>query len=126
VLAGHIHRHQVLRLNVPVVYCGSIERTSYAEQNETKGFCELSLNRGMPPRMMFHELPTRPMVDFDGRIYTESAGLLDAVAAQSRQWSADAMVRIRLASYPDKRLSNALTDIIAGPLSFAVRRQLPV
>jgi len=119
VLAGHIHRRQELRLNVPVVYCGSIERTSFAERNETKGFCELNLSRGVPPRMVFHELPTRPMVDFDGRIYTESAGLLDAVAAQSRQWSKDAMVRIRLASYPDKRLSNELADIIAGPLSFA-------
>ena len=45
VLCGHVHRHQVLRrdlrgrpLSAPVVYAGSVERTSFAERDEPKGF----------------------------------------------------------------------------------------
>lgn len=70
VLSGHIHRFQVLKqdlagrqLNAPVFYPGSIERTSFAERNEAKGylilkFCE---NRN-DLEWEFIELPTRPMV----------------------------------------------------------------
>jgi len=45
VLAGHIHRRQTLTrdlrgraLGAPVIYPGSIERTSFAERNEDKGY----------------------------------------------------------------------------------------
>jgi DNA repair exonuclease SbcCD nuclease subunit len=39
-LSGHIHRHQVLRPagRPPVIYAGSVERTSFAEAPEVKGF----------------------------------------------------------------------------------------
>ena len=50
VLAGHIHRHQVLTadlsgrpLAAPVFYPGSIERTSRAEDGEAKGFVTIEL-----------------------------------------------------------------------------------
>lgn len=49
VLAGHIHRHQVLtadllgRPHAPVFYPGSTERTSSAENGEEKGFVTLEL-----------------------------------------------------------------------------------
>jgi len=48
VLAGHIHRHQVLTRNLaaPVVYPGSTARTSHAEDGETKGFVTLQLEPG--------------------------------------------------------------------------------
>jgi DNA repair exonuclease SbcCD nuclease subunit len=48
VLAGHIHRHQVLQVKrdgprpLPIIYPGSTERTSFAEADETKGFCLLA------------------------------------------------------------------------------------
>jgi len=45
VLSGHIHRFQILRKNLngrliqtPVYYPGSIERTSFAERDEKKGY----------------------------------------------------------------------------------------
>src|SRR5215510_4620872 len=46
-LSGHIHRHQVRepRGLPPVIYSGSIERTSFAEAAETKGFVVLELTR---------------------------------------------------------------------------------
>lgn len=45
VLAGHIHRHQVLDAGVPVFYPGATERTSSAEAGETKGCVRLSLDQ---------------------------------------------------------------------------------
>jgi DNA repair exonuclease SbcCD nuclease subunit len=45
VLAGHIHRHQVLDAGAPVFYPGATERTSYAEAGETKGCVTLTVDR---------------------------------------------------------------------------------
>ena len=68
VLSGHIHRHQVLtsdlsgrRLGTPVLYPGSIERTSFAEIGEEKGFMIVSL-RDNEPTWEFRRLPTGPML----------------------------------------------------------------
>lgn len=79
VLAGHVHRHQVLRrdlrgreLAAPVVFAGSTERTSTAEIAEPKGFVLLELEPGPDggrlASLEFVELPTRPMarLDLDG------------------------------------------------------------
>ncbi|MCM2256694.1 MAG: metallophosphoesterase, partial [Vicinamibacteria bacterium] len=53
VLSGHIHRHQVLRrdlrerpLPAPVVYAGSVERTSFAERDEPKGYVLATIGGG--------------------------------------------------------------------------------
>jgi DNA repair exonuclease SbcCD nuclease subunit len=53
VLSGHIHRHQLLTrdlrgrpLAAPLVYPGSIERTSGAERHETKGYALLDFTSG--------------------------------------------------------------------------------
>lgn len=72
-LSGHIHRFQVLTNDLsgqpvptPVFYPGSIERTSFAEKDENKGFLMLNLaiagtDRGSIRRWRFHPLPARPM-----------------------------------------------------------------
>jgi DNA repair exonuclease SbcCD nuclease subunit len=73
VLAGHIHRHQVLStdlrgrpLPAPVIYPGSIERTAWAERGEEKGYVVLEVAPGGPGgvlrRWTFRPLPARPMV----------------------------------------------------------------
>ena len=72
VLSGHIHRAQQLthtlsgeELSVPVIYPGSIERTSVAERFEEKSFTTLSLwwEKGIFFREIeTHPLPARPMV----------------------------------------------------------------
>ena len=63
-LSGHIHRHQVLRPpgRTPVIYAGSVERTSFAEAPETKGFVVLRLTRSGLGGFEFRPLPARPMV----------------------------------------------------------------
>jgi exonuclease SbcD len=77
VLAGHIHRFQVLQkdlkgmpLNAPVFYPGSIERTSFAEKDEPKGYLILEFEAGGTAagtlrNWIFHELPARPMSQLD-------------------------------------------------------------
>lgn len=73
VLSGHIHRHQVLTsdlrgqpLAAPVLYPGSIERTSIAEAEEEKGFMIVELTRAGDGthqlNWQFHRLPARPLV----------------------------------------------------------------
>ncbi|MBN1551876.1 DNA repair exonuclease [bacterium] len=73
VLAGHIHRHQILqddlhgrKTSVPVIYAGSIERTSFAERQESKGFVILEANTDTSNEKLritwkFERLPDRPM-----------------------------------------------------------------
>lgn len=63
VLSGHIHRHQVLRHAgcPPVIYAGSVERTSAAELGETKGYVTLELSRAGLGDVQFHPLPTQPL-----------------------------------------------------------------
>lgn len=74
VLAGHIHRHQILTKDLygsptstPVYYPGSIERTSFAEKDEKKGYYifEFAADKehGLSVRKgEFVALPARPMV----------------------------------------------------------------
>lgn len=67
-LSGHIHRYQQLKTptGIPVLFCGSIERTSIAEQKEEKGFCwlefdQVASNDWQLKTIRFEALPTRPM-----------------------------------------------------------------
>jgi DNA repair exonuclease SbcCD nuclease subunit len=74
VLSGHIHRWQVLKGGAaPVLYPGSVERTSFAERDEEKGYLLLRAEPGPDGGRLadwtFVRLPTRPMhvVELDGR-----------------------------------------------------------
>ena len=46
VALGHVHRHQVLCEQPPIVYPGSIERVDFSEEKEDKGFVLVSLAKG--------------------------------------------------------------------------------
>lgn len=120
-MAGHIHRRQVLTadltgrpLAAPVLYPGSIERTSIAERNEPKGFMTLELRPddrgGSLARWRFHELPTRPMIDLEidgdgltgrrlARRVRQSLGSLDA----------DAVVRLSVRGRPQPQAFETLS-----------------
>lgn len=71
VLSGHIHRHQVLTKDLharpmpaPVLYPGSIERTSLAEIAERKGFIVVNVPGDVARSVTwdFRPLPARPMI----------------------------------------------------------------
>jgi DNA repair exonuclease SbcCD nuclease subunit len=109
VLCGHVHRAQVLRsdlagraLAAPVYYPGSVERTSFAEQDETKGCYLLELRGdeqgGAVVREQFRPLDARPM----STVEIDSTGLAprrleSAIRAALGGLPRDAVVRLRIA-----------------------------
>jgi exonuclease SbcD len=65
VALGHIHRHQELASNPPVVYSGSLDRIDFGEEKEEKGFVVAEVERGHA-RYQFVELAsTRPFVTIE-------------------------------------------------------------
>jgi DNA repair protein SbcD/Mre11 len=121
VLAGHIHRAQALTddlrgrpLAAPVFYPGAIERTSFAEREETKGYWLLDLapsaTGGRVVARRFVPLPARPMAVIE----RDAAGLGpdEAVAwlrAELAALAPDAIVRVRLLGAPAPELLDALS-----------------
>jgi len=90
VLSGHIHRWQVMTLGLaaPVLYPGSVERTSFAERNEEKGYLRVQLARDGLAGWTFVPLPTRPMAVVEWR------GDESELRTRLRQLSPHAVVRI--------------------------------
>ncbi|HSJ29841.1 MAG TPA: metallophosphoesterase [Longimicrobiales bacterium] len=107
VLSGHIHRRQALTtdlrgrpLDVPVLYPGSVERTSLAEIGETKGYMIVHVDPdGEVGRAHweFRDLYARPMIAKDIAVAGLSGVALDgAVRAIVAAAPHDAVVRIRI------------------------------
>jgi len=104
ILAGHIHRHQVLEVKsdggrpLPVIYPGSTERTSFAEAEETKGYCRLECAPASDGswallRNEFIPLPARPMVTIELPADLAPDGVARFLRGVARDVSPDAIVR---------------------------------
>jgi exonuclease SbcD len=67
VLAGHIHRSQIVREEgKTIVFPGSVERTSFAEMHEVKGYFDLEIDQQSGTfSCKFRKLKTRPMYTVD-------------------------------------------------------------
>jgi DNA repair protein SbcD/Mre11 len=107
VLSGHVHRHQVLRhdlrgrpLAAPVVYAGSVERTSFAEWNEVKGFVMLSIGAGGPGgrllRCDFQPLPARPMRVYEVAEGSPASGLEGEIRGAIASSPPDVVLQVRV------------------------------
>lgn len=121
VLSGHIHRAQILHddlrgrsLAAPVVYAGAIERTSFAERNEEKGFVILKIDpadhAGRSLDCSFVPLSTRPMVN----LVVEPQGMqrwaLDRhLYSRLRSLDPDSIVRVQLRGPGADRASEMLS-----------------
>jgi len=129
-LSGHIHRHQVLQPVglAPVIYAGSVERTSFAESLETKGFVVLELARPGLRSFEFRPLPTRPMVT-----RTVSFGDTDVMTVHTRLAAAiestpgDAVVQLRVAGQVPPGLTAGTLRALAGArtVTLAIRANDP-
>ncbi len=112
-LSGHIHRHQVLTadlrgrpLRTPVLYPGSLERTSHAEIGEPKGYLLVRLAVGGESTRVhwaFHRVPARPMmrrlVAAEGSSPDQLEAAIRAIVAAS---PADAVLTIRVTGEPTR------------------------
>ncbi len=129
VLSGHIHRAQHIEydtrgapLNAPVIYPGSIERTSFAEKDETKGYYLLEFEPdktcgGRLVRSHFVPLPARPMVD----LTVDSQGITAGQLCRNVQ---TALAGLDPHSIVRLRLNAESTDRTTGGLSAATLRAL--
>lgn len=120
VLSGHIHRAQVLThdlrrrpLAAPVIYPGAVERTSFAERTEDKGYMILTLaararHESDRLRVSFQPLPARPMVSLTLDLENlDPAALRARLVEELKQLDPDAVVRVQLRG-PDAEPANHL------------------
>ena len=114
VFSGHIHRHQVLKkdlkgdpIQVPVFYPGSVERTSFAERDEKKGYfiIDVGFNRTGETRILnwtFYQLPTRPMFQmnlFVDRKYPNE--ITKRIVQMSERLPADSVIKLKIHGIPE-------------------------
>jgi len=103
VALGHIHRHQELNSGQqpPIVYCGSLERIDFGEENEIKGFVIAEVSRGRT-EWQFHPVAARPFVTIRADVRHEAdphSALLGAIADHD---VADAIVRVLVRMQPEQ------------------------
>ena len=103
VALGHIHKHQVLRREPPmVVYSGSLQRVDFSEEGDDKGFCVIDLDTAAPQgqRLVdfrFQPVQARPFVTIDVQVPPgESDPTVAVLRAISRRDISDAVVRVRV------------------------------
>ena len=122
VLAGHIHRHQVLTrdlrgdpLPLPVYYPGSIERTSWAEQAETKGFLLLDIEShgegGTVTSGRFVELPARPMIEVKVSSHGSPKKVQALLRSKLHALPHDAVVRVRVEGGSSRSLGISAAEL---------------
>jgi len=131
VLCGHIHRRQVLYAEkIPVIYPGSIERTSFAEKDEPKGFYEIHFSPGSSAikqwsikETKFHILPARPMIDIlIDQTYSEKH-FKSWLTEQCRTLPQDSILRLRLRDDNQRRYLPFQPSFIRSiiPVSFTLQ-----
>lgn len=145
VLAGHIHRAQVLSrrrpdgTSMPILYPGSIERTSFAEMREPKGYLDLTLGGAPGPGRRhlafdFVLLPARPMHDLvlgpglddpgEARAFLESRlALLDPDSVVRLRWADEVPFEARSAVTGAllREVTPTTMNLMLGGAFFAVR-----
>lgn len=109
ILSGHIHRSQILthdltgrKMAAPVIYPGSIERTSFAERKEDKHYVLLEFEpdgsaKGKLSGIQYIQLPARPMVSIEvdpGKFVREE--LEGYLKTEFSNVDPDAIVRLKI------------------------------
>ncbi len=104
VALGHIHKHQVLSHNPPVVYSGSLERLDFSEEEDNKGFylVEIQPDRETGKRQVsfdFHPVTGRRFLSINIGIEPQdtdpTATVLRAISEQEDKVR-DAIVRLQI------------------------------
>lgn len=100
VALGHIHKHQVLCEQPPVVYAGSIERIDFGEEKEDKGFVVAEVEKGRTD-YEFVKLAARPFVTVEVEVRGDDP-TAEVLAAIDEHDITEAVVRVIIHTTPDK------------------------
>ncbi|MFC1920799.1 exonuclease SbcCD subunit D [Chloroflexota bacterium] len=102
---GHIHKHQVLNENPPVVYAGSLERVDFGEENDEKGFYTVDIGPdtqtgGRKVSYEFHRINGRRFQTINVEIKADDADptmtVLNAIQQSGEDGIGDAIVRLQI------------------------------
>ncbi|MEC9309932.1 MAG: exonuclease SbcCD subunit D [Chloroflexota bacterium] len=103
VALGHIHKHQILRKDTPmVVYSGSLERVDFSEELDAKGFCVIDIDPLLPQGLRvtdfeFHSVSARPFVSIDVEVndsdLAPNQAICDSISKINIQ---DSVVRVKI------------------------------
>jgi len=105
VALGHIHKHQVLSENPPVVYSGSLERVDFGEEEDEKGFYLVEIEPDQPAgsRLVsfdFHPIMGRRFLTINVNIESEDADptvmVLRAIHPDGEDKVSGAIVRLQI------------------------------
>ena len=135
VALGHIHKHQILRPDPPmVVYSGSLQRVDFSEEGDEKGFCVIDLDPAAPQgqrmtKFEFHKLDARSFVTVDVTLEPQDVDpTATVVRAIARKKIAGAVVRVRisLAAESDAHLKETEIRAALEPAHFiaSISREL--
>jgi DNA repair exonuclease SbcCD nuclease subunit len=130
VLSGHIHRAQTLThdlrglpLAAAVIYPGSIERASFAERTEDKGYVILTIgltdrDRGALLEESFVRLPARPMVSllFEPTV-TDTQEVSSQLEGRLGELDPDSVVRVVLQGPKAKEARQVLSAALLRDLA---------
>ncbi len=101
---GHIHRHQVLSQNPPVVYAGSLERLDFGDEKDDKGFYLVEIEPGSKTGQRQVSYQFQPVsgrrfvtikVDIELQDTEPTSTVIKAIAEKESQ-VADAIVRLQI------------------------------
>jgi exonuclease SbcD len=102
VALGHVHRHQCLCSDPPVVYAGSIERVDFSEEKEVKGYCWIEINKQNCAEWQFCPLPTRPFVTMRCDLRKESEPQKQLLETIRRELQTGAIARLIFQTTPEQ------------------------
>ena len=110
VALGHIHKHQCLNEQPPVIYSGSIERIDFGEAKEKKGFIVAEIDDG-PTRWRFIETPTRPLrqIVIDVRKHATPMTLVEETLSAMKL--ANSVVKLVIKAMPENEAHLNIRDI---------------
>jgi exonuclease SbcD len=116
VALGHIHKHQALHHDPPMVYPGSIERVDFGEREEPKGCVIVEIASGRAS-WQFHPLRARPFVSIEKDVRPLSDPLGAVATLIRRADLREAVVRVEVeatrqqaAQLPEEELRRLLEE----------------
>jgi len=131
---GHIHRHQVLSQNPPVVYSGSLERLDFSEEQDEKGFylVEVETDKESKRRVSFnfHPVIGRRFLTISVAIEPQDADPTSTVLkaiSEHEENARDAVVRLNIslpAEVEGQLRDNDIRDALKEAHYFTIAKEV--